>query len=176
MNFLPAISLNCPRPQSLPLLAISHNKPPRSPVVGDLAPDVSFRRTDGSSLRLASLKGHVVVLEFTSLACLPCRALAPKLEALAGKNPSVLFLTICVDSQDAARELLRRRPKNAKTFFVQDLPQEDRSMMAIWQFGNPGFPSMFVVGRDGRMSSRLIMSEDNTSRLEFRIEWSQKRS
>lgn len=140
--------------------------------LGDNAPDVTFARPDGSTLRLSSLRGKIVVLEFTILACPPCRALAPRLEELAGKEPTVVFLTVCVDAPDAAAELLRGRPKDAKTVFVQDVRQQDRSKMAAWKFGDPGYPSMYVIGREGKMASRLIMSEDDILvRLRARIAW-----
>lgn len=140
--------------------------------VGDVAPDVTFSRPDGAALRLSSLRGKIVVLEFTILVCPPCRALAPRLEALAEKEPEVVFLTVCTDAPDAAAELLRERPKGAKTVFVQDVRHDDRSKMAVWKFGNPGFPSLYVIGRDGRMASRLIMGEvDDLVRLKARIAW-----
>lgn len=150
---------------------------PKPPVVGDRVPDVAFRRPDGSTLRLASLKGKIVVLEFTMLACAPCRALEPHLEALAAKNPDVVFLTACVDTKEAAAELLRRRPKDAKTVFVEDLRQPDLSKMATWQFGFLGFPNLFVIGRDGTMASRYLMEDLDklVPHLESRIAWARKR-
>ena len=145
---------------------------PKMLVVGDMAPDVSFSRPDGSTLRLSALKGKVVVVEFSILACPPCRVLAPRLEELAAQEPDVVFLTICADLPEAANELLRLRPKDAKTVFLQDVRKEDRSKMAAWKFGDPGYPSMYVIGKDGRMASRLIMAEeDPLIRLKARIAW-----
>ena len=147
--------------------------PPPSPVVGDRAPDVAFRRPDGSTLRLASFRGRVVVLEFTMLACPPCRALAPRLEAMAAKHPGVVFLTVCVDTPEATAELLRLRPKDARTTFAEDLRQPDPSRMAEWRFGDLGYPNLFVIGADGRLASRSMMEdlERLVPHLERRIAW-----
>ncbi len=156
---------------------ILFQSPPPPPIVGDRAPDVAFRRPDGSTLRLASLKGKIVVLEFTMLACPPCRALAPKLEEMAGKHPEVVFLTVCVDTPQAAAELLRQRPKDARTTFVEDLRQHDKTKRPNWKFGYLGYPNLFVIGRDGTMASRFMMEGIGTllPHLESRIAWAGKR-
>lgn len=149
---------------------------PSPPVVGDRAPDVEFRRQDGSALRLASLRGKIVVLEFTALDCPPCRELAPKLEALAAEQPDIVFLTISTDRPEATPRLLALRGKDAKTVFLQDAYDADRSKMAVWKFGNVAVPTMFVIGRDGTMASRLMQGGiDDLPRLKFRIEWARKR-
>lgn len=148
--------------------------PRAPPVVGNHAPDVAFRRPDGSTLRLASLKGKTVVLEFTMLACPPCRALAPK---LAAKHPDMVFLTVCVDTPEATAELLRGRPKDARTVFVEDLRQPDPSKMATWRFGYLGYPNLFVIGRDGTLASRYLMDDLDRllPHLESRIAWATRR-
>ena len=147
--------------------------PPTPPIVGEQAPDVAFRRPDGSTLQLSSLRGKIVVLEFGMLACPPCRALEPKLEAMAAKQPDVVFLTVCVDTPEACNELWRRRAKDAKTVFVEDIRQADTSKMSTWKFGYLGYPSLFVIGRDGKMASKYIMEELDTllPHIGARIAW-----
>jgi cytochrome c-type biogenesis protein len=46
------------------------------------APDVEFEALDGKSVRLSSLRGRVVLLNFWATWCLPCRAEIPEFNAL----------------------------------------------------------------------------------------------
>jgi len=149
---------------------------PHLPVVGELAPDVMFRRADGSSLPLKSLRGRVVVIEFTALNCPPCRELAPKLEEFAAKHPEAVFLTIATDPPANLPRLTALRGKDARTELVQDSYDPDRSKMAVWKFGNVAVPTMFVIGPDGRMASRLIQQGvDGLSHVAERIAWAMKK-
>jgi len=149
---------------------------PKLPAVGEIAPDVAFRRIDGSLLRLTSLKGHIVVIEFTALNCPPCRTLAPKLEEFADKYPEVTFLTIATDPPANLAKLVSLRGKGARTELVQDAYDPNRSKMAIWKFGNVAVPTMFVIGRDGRIASRPIqLGIDGLPRVADRIAWAMKK-
>lgn len=144
--------------------------------VGDPVPDISFRRVDGSELAMRSLRGHIVVLEFTSLHCPPCRAIAPQLEDLADKNPDVVFLTVSQDPPDVLPKLAALRRRNARTILLQDVSASDRSKRAKVRFGDVAVPNMYVIDRQGRMASRCIMGDGtaNLSRLEYRIAWARK--
>ena len=67
-----------------------------APAVGTTAPDFSLQTTGGSDLRLSSLRGHVVVVNFFATWCPPCRAETPDLVAAAKKydRSGVIFLGV----------------------------------------------------------------------------------
>ncbi len=48
--------------------------------VGDMAPDFEMTLTDGSSVKLSDLRGHVVMLQFTASWCGVCRKEMPHIE------------------------------------------------------------------------------------------------
>ncbi|WP_439181609.1 TlpA family protein disulfide reductase [Carboxylicivirga taeanensis] len=48
--------------------------------VGDMAPDFEMTLTDGSTVKLSDLRGHVVMLQFTASWCGVCRKEMPHIE------------------------------------------------------------------------------------------------
>ncbi|CAG5005967.1 Thiol-disulfide oxidoreductase ResA [Dyadobacter sp. CECT 9275] len=63
-------------------------------------PNVYFRKGDGKTVDLASLKGKVVFMNFWATWCPPCIAEMPSINALYGKfkdNENVVFLMVDVD-------------------------------------------------------------------------------
>ncbi|MGI9253007.1 MAG: TlpA family protein disulfide reductase [Thermomicrobiales bacterium] len=78
-------------------------------VAGTMAPDVTLKLFDGSTVTLSSLRGHVVVLNFWASWCVPCREESPTLEAFskeqkeAGENTVVLGVDIRTDKEADAR-------------------------------------------------------------------------
>ena len=68
------------------------------PAVGQLAPDFALATSDGSTLRLSSLRGMPVLLEFMDTDCPACQREAPTLVSLAANySASVRFVSIDVD-------------------------------------------------------------------------------
>ena len=82
----------------------------------------------------------------------------------------MVFLVISVDTAENSAKLWSMRDAKDKTVFLEDAYSSDYTKMAFWQFGNIGTPTMYVVGADGRMASRLIQDTSLTHVIE-RIEW-----
>ncbi len=73
------------------------------------APDLTLTTLDGATIRLADLRGGVVVLNLWASWCAPCRDEAPVLEAIAregavgGRRVTVIGLDQKVDDREDAR-------------------------------------------------------------------------
>ena len=69
--------------------------------VGKPAPDTSMRLVDGSTVKLSSLRGQVVVLNYWATWCVPCRVELPMLDKyyrLQGKHGLKVFAVSTEDS------------------------------------------------------------------------------
>jgi cytochrome c biogenesis protein CcmG, thiol:disulfide interchange protein DsbE len=69
--------------------------------VGDPAPDFEWVAPDGRTLRLSSLEGRPVVLNFWATWCDPCKAEMPLLDAAAASDGHVTFLAVDLDEDGA---------------------------------------------------------------------------
>lgn len=81
---------------------------PRAPLtvgtqVGQLAPDFKLQRLDGNgSIRLWSLRGHPVWINFFASWCPPCQAEAPDLAATAQHSPGLYVVGIDLTGSETA--------------------------------------------------------------------------
>jgi peroxiredoxin len=81
---------------------------PRQPVIapGSEAPLFTAERLDGGALSLATMRGHVVLLNFWAVACPPCRIEMPELESIhrryVGRGLRVIGITEMDPSRDQA--------------------------------------------------------------------------
>jgi cytochrome c biogenesis protein CcmG, thiol:disulfide interchange protein DsbE len=115
---------------------------------GDAAPDVAARRaTDDTPVRLADLRGEVVLLNLWATWCKPCRAEIPALEQLHQefRTRGLAVVGASLDA-DVGREQ------------VADFAQRLGATYAIWMdaddamagaFQPLGLPTTFVIDRGG---------------------------
>ncbi|MGW8249320.1 MAG: TlpA disulfide reductase family protein, partial [Anaerolineales bacterium] len=76
--------------------------PPAEPKVGFLAPDLTLSTLDGSSIRLADLRGKNVLINYWVTWCIPCMAELPVLSQLSQvyQEQNVVILAVNGIQQD----------------------------------------------------------------------------
>jgi cytochrome c biogenesis protein CcmG, thiol:disulfide interchange protein DsbE len=121
---------------------------PTFPAAGTVAPEFSLEQVAAAeSLRLADLRGRIVVLDFWATWCAPCLQQMPELVTLARRHaPEVVVIGIVHrDSREATMDWLGRN-ETAPLIHLFD------SGARIGQeYGVRWIPATFVLDRDGRV-------------------------
>lgn len=112
------------------------------------APMFSLESLAGDSVRLADLRGKVVLLDFWQWWCPPCIKAMPELQKLqnrfAGDGLVVLGVSDRVD--EAGRSRMHRALREAEATYAALIDPSSDMMRA---FGVNSYPTLVLIGRDG---------------------------
>jgi thiol-disulfide isomerase/thioredoxin len=127
-----------------------------SPLLGKNAPEFSLPTLAGGTASNADLKGHVTIVDFWATWCEPCRRSMPHLQQLAA-NPELSakglrVLAVNATHQDDRADVEAYMKETGFTFPV---PLDENGMMTQ-AFQVRGFPTTFVVGRDGTVRNVFV--------------------
>jgi uncharacterized protein (TIGR03435 family) len=134
----------------------------QKPKAGELAPEITLENVisppSATIPTLASFRGRIVVLEFWGVWCGHCVENIPHLNELADKfGPrGVEFLYISDDREKVVRNFLEKTKIKA-TVAV------DTSSSTLKTYGVIGFPSTYIIGRDGKILAEThpaLLDED----------------
>jgi cytochrome c biogenesis protein CcmG/thiol:disulfide interchange protein DsbE len=116
------------------------------------APDFAITSFEGQRLRLAELRGKVVVINIWASWCVPCRDEAPFLEKIwrQYKDRGVVFIGVdYIDSETAAKAYL-------KEFGITYFNGPDIGSEIYQRFRAKGVPETFFVGKDGNIYGNAL--------------------
>lgn len=116
---------------------------------GSLAPDWSLPTLTGDTIRLADLKGKVVLLDFFYKSCAPCCAAMPVLQSLHEKYKDKGFMMIGIDPiddpvKDEMADFLAKRDITYTVLFAE------RELSSTYRIA--GYPTLYFLDREGKIA------------------------
>jgi peroxiredoxin len=133
---------------------------------GDPAPDFTMELPDGSAVTLSSLRGKVVMLQFTASWCGVCRREMPHIESRIRQrhknNPE--FALYGIDREEPAEKIRQFVKATGVTYPVgMDL---DAGIFGLYAEKDAGITRNVIIDRDGKivMLTRLF-EEDEFERM-----------
>jgi len=125
------------------------------PQPGELAPDFTVSGPDGREMKLSDFLGKVVMLDIWATWCGPCVAAMPHNSELAAKHAGdgLVVLAVCAsDTRENYDGWLKRNAAKYRFLTAHDRAGRDwKSSVFNTTWGVTGFPTIFVIGRDGRV-------------------------
>lgn len=153
--------------RSLTLKPLAEKLPPRPGLLaGITAPDFTFTDMDGKTHRLSDYRGKMVLLDFWGTWCKGCVAETQELVKAYEKFHEKGFEILGIDTHDtemALRKFLTER----KVAWAQTREQEDGPLQKLYRV--VGFPTHFLIGKNGTIVANRINIEDLTAILEKQL-------
>ncbi len=122
---------------------------------GKPAPDFVIT-DDARTVKLASYRGQVVLLNFWASWCAPCVEELPSLLEFHHRHPEIAIVAVSIDEDETAyRNFVTQR-------HVDFLTVRDPAEAVAIKYGTTGWPETFLIDRQGRIRRRFIGATDWT--------------
>lgn len=118
---------------------------PRADIVGKPAADFTLKDVDGKEVRLASLRGKTVLLDFWATWCEPCRRAMPDIKAVYEAYHAKGLEVVCIDFSEPAAVARKSFDEN-KYSFINLL---DPASEVFNKYGGGGIPKTLLIDKDG---------------------------
>lgn len=112
---------------------------------GQRAPEIGLRTPDGQTIRMADLRGKVVVVDFWASWCAPCREELPVLQRLHEQYASRGVVVVGVGIDRNERDFRTFKDRMGLTFPVV----HDGAHQVAGRYEPPRMPSTFLIDRNG---------------------------
>ena len=129
---------------------------------GDTAPDFSMKLTDGKTVKLSSLRGKVVMLQFTASWCGVCRKEMPFIERDIWQkhkaNPN--FALLAIDRDEPLETVLKFVQSTQISYPIGLDPRAD--IFALYAERNAGITRNVIIDKTGKivLLTRLYNEEE----------------
>ncbi|HEY3783208.1 MAG TPA: TlpA disulfide reductase family protein [Fimbriimonadaceae bacterium] len=134
-------------------------KEPDLLAVGTMAPDFDVPAYDGGTVKLSSLRGKVVVLDFWATWCVPCKQSLPHLDKVQQqvKDKGVYVLALNVFDDKKAYDQWIPNAGKAYTFhWAFDPAGRGEASIAKSKYLVSGIPTTYVIGTDGKIAASIV--------------------
>jgi len=118
--------------------------------VDDIAPNFETVTETGETIKLADLRGQVVLLNFWATWCGPCRIEMPEFETAYQERKADGFTILAVNNQETVEDVVGFREEMGVTFPM--LMDENGDLQK--QYGVFSYPSTYIIDREGVIIAR----------------------
>jgi thiol-disulfide isomerase/thioredoxin len=129
---------------------------PKPPVpIGHLAPEFSVTGMDGKKLKLSSLRGHVVMIDFWATWCPPCRETLPETYRLSkvGEPRGLKVLPISDEDHGTGAGFLKQNHYARPTFL-------DKGSKAEKTYNIQAIPTVVIIDAKGKLRNYFVGAQD----------------
>lgn len=129
--------------------------------VGKPAPEFTLNDFDGNPVSLYDLRGKVVLLNFWSAACPPCREKMPILQRIYDDLQGRGFTILAINLNDRPQDALKYLADNGYTFPAL----KDSDLSVARRYAVTGIPKTLILDRFGIVRGvRLGLTNETTLR------------
>jgi peroxiredoxin len=114
--------------------------------------DFSVKALDGSSTKLSSQRGKIVLLNFWATWCPPCQAEMPAIEALWKRTKDKAFTVMGISVGEAPGTVKDYIAKKGYGYPVFVDPSGEIGSL----FGARSIPTTYIVGKDGKAIAGIV--------------------
>lgn len=115
------------------------------PSMGRPAPDIALPSLDGTTIRLADLRGQVVLVNFWGTYCPPCTEEMPALQRLYERYANEGFVVLAIDVEEPPEVVEAFRERHGITFPIA--LSDDASINPAYRLH--ALPTSWLVDRQG---------------------------
>ncbi len=136
------------------------------PAIGNPLPEIALPDPGGDTLRLSSLRGHVVLVDFWAAWCPPCREENPNLVKMYDQWRWLGFdiFQVSLDLRKEEWTEAIRKDRLGRWKHVSDLKYRDSEV--VKSFGLTEIPASYLLDREGRVVAVNLRGDELGKKLE----------